>query len=198
MYVESVFQICEEHVKSGDEDFNFLIDFMKKNPHLVTYKLAFYVASDLMRSTITLAFGSSIVFAETPTKQKPAKRHLKDKDGNVKKKPRSLEQQLSKVCTIDHEDLDYYRVIETGFYFASDRKYCDAVCRKCLEHYETDYHKDKPKPGIHLPKASHPAYVCVEFELDNCVCGNFLCHSCYDGLIATSGGKRKRRCPAKA
>jgi hypothetical protein len=108
-------------------------------------------------------------------------------------KPRQEEANISSACTIDHDLFGNYILEENSHYFGIDLKYSEAQCRKCKKHFPTPTNQEKKRNvgDLCIPSGKNPAFVCQNWALDNCSCGNIVCNSCFSEMSANK--KRTRR-----
>lgn len=191
MLVADLFKICEEEVEAGDQPVNWLVSFLKLNASSVRYSLANYVSQKLLGLTVSVVF-PDCTFLETPKKAAPAKAKQTATTKTIASKARTINETITKVCTVNHMDVNCFRPVEIAYYFAPGRKYADRHCFDCkLPFATTDPKKGDKSAYAELPNAKNTVWACKDFELNYCDCGTLVCGSCHTTRMMNTGRKRR-------
>lgn len=184
--MDGLYAICEEEVELGTQSENWLVAFVRKNCRDTPYAVAKDIAERLMGSSVATVFPDiSKHFKGAPVSKTPSPKQAKDV------------QELVRKCTVDHKDTNNFKAVDHPFYFAPEEKYSGVSCFACKNYFGTDENQAKddydPSSAIPLPSNKVPVFVCVDFELDQCLCGTILCNACFHHAVTSGSNSSKRK-----
>ena len=192
VHLDGVYAICEEEVHQEAADENWLVAFVRKNYHCTSYAVAEDIAERIMGSSMSIVFPDVYKkFKDTPGSKKPSAKRTSTK------KTKEVVKELDRQCSVDHKNASNFKVVHHCYYFSAESKYSGVACFGCKNYFVTDENKAredyKPASAIPLPTKKVPAFACVDFELDRCLCGTMLCNTCYQEAVTSSTNSSRKR-----